>query len=203
MALTPLVRRSSSRPLRLARFGRARRRSAIRRRAACPSSSARSPSPPASPASRAGAAPVDADPAHRRRGDAARAARRHRLKDHDDAALPDRPAGVRRRRRLRRRARRAVLGELAGKRRPLPSERPRERRLCAAVALLRRLGRRPPRWRWRGLAIGIAAGLLFSVVRIVQGAQFASATLWSAVVDWTVCAALFLPLLCAPKKPTA
>lgn len=60
-----------------------------------------------------------------------------------------------------------------------------------------------PRWRWRGLAIGIAAGLLFSVVRLVQGAQFASATLWSAVVDWTVCAALFLPLLCAPKKRTA
>ena len=60
-----------------------------------------------------------------------------------------------------------------------------------------------PRWRWRGLAIGIAAGLLFSVVRLVQGAQFASATLWSAVVDWTICAALFLPLLCAPKKCTA
>ena len=52
-------------------------------------------------------------------------------------------------------------------------------------------------------AAGITAGLLFSIVRIMQGAQFASATLWSAVVDWTVCAALFLPLLCAPKKPTA
>ena len=60
-----------------------------------------------------------------------------------------------------------------------------------------------PRWRWRGLAIGVAAGLLFSVVRIMQGAQFASATLWSAVVDWTVCAALFLPLLCAPTTRTA
>lgn len=53
-----------------------------------------------------------------------------------------------------------------------------------------------PGWRWRGLAIGIAAGLLFSVVRMMQGAHFASATLWSATVDWTVCAALFLPLLC-------
>jgi membrane-associated PAP2 superfamily phosphatase len=60
-----------------------------------------------------------------------------------------------------------------------------------------------PRWRWRGLAIGIATGLLFSIVRMMQGAQFASATLWSAVVDWTVCAALFLPLLCAPNKPVA
>ena len=53
-----------------------------------------------------------------------------------------------------------------------------------------------PAWRWRGLAIGIGAGLLFSVVRMMQGAHFASATIWSATVDWTVCAALFLPLLC-------
>jgi membrane-associated PAP2 superfamily phosphatase len=53
-----------------------------------------------------------------------------------------------------------------------------------------------PAWRWRGLAIGIAAGLLFSVVRMMQGAHFASATLWSATIDWTVCAVLFMPLLC-------
>jgi len=58
-----------------------------------------------------------------------------------------------------------------------------------------------PHWRWRGLAIGIAAGLLFSVVRIMQGAHFASATIWSAAIDWTVCAALFLPLLCRTKTP--
>ena len=50
-------------------------------------------------------------------------------------------------------------------------------------------------WRGRGLAIGIAAGLLFSVVRVVQGAHFPSATVWSAVVCWTVCALVFLPLL--------
>ena len=53
-----------------------------------------------------------------------------------------------------------------------------------------------PAWRWRGLAIGIAAGLLFSVVRMMQGAHFASATAWSATVDWTVCALVFMPLLC-------
>jgi membrane-associated PAP2 superfamily phosphatase len=53
-----------------------------------------------------------------------------------------------------------------------------------------------PNWRWRGLAVGLIAGVSFSIVRIVQGAQFASATLWSAMIDWTVCAALFLPLLC-------
>ena len=60
-----------------------------------------------------------------------------------------------------------------------------------------------PAWRWRGLAVGIAAGLMFSLVRMMQGSHFASATLWSAVVDWTVCAALFLPLLCAPTKQAA
>jgi membrane-associated PAP2 superfamily phosphatase len=53
-----------------------------------------------------------------------------------------------------------------------------------------------PLWRWAGLAIGVAAGLVFSAVRIMQGAHFASATLWSAVVDWEVCALFFLPLLC-------
>lgn len=53
-----------------------------------------------------------------------------------------------------------------------------------------------PAWRWRGLAIGIVAGLIFSAVRLMQGAHFASATIWSAAVDWTVCAAIFFPILC-------
>lgn len=56
---------------------------------------------------------------------------------------------------------------------------------------------RPP-WRWWGLAFGIAAGLSFSAVRVMQGAHFASATLWSAALDWAVCALCFLPLLCRP-----
>ena len=60
-----------------------------------------------------------------------------------------------------------------------------------------------PGWRWRGLAIGVSAGLLFSVVRMMQGAHFASATIWSAAVDWTICAALFLPLLCRATKRNA
>jgi membrane-associated PAP2 superfamily phosphatase len=58
-----------------------------------------------------------------------------------------------------------------------------------------------PAWRWGGLAFGIVAGLLFSVVRVMQGAHFASATLWSATVDWTVCALVFRPLLCRPTTP--
>ena len=75
--------------------------------------------------------------------------------------------------------------------------------MTAARPLAQHAGEGAPRWRWLGLAIGIAAGVLFSVVRIMQGARFASAPLRSTVVDWTVCAALFLPLLCAPKKRTA
>ena len=55
-------------------------------------------------------------------------------------------------------------------------------------------GRR--RLRWAGLAVGAGAGLLFSLVRIMQGAHFASATIWSADVDWIVCSLIFLPFIC-------
>jgi membrane-associated PAP2 superfamily phosphatase len=58
-----------------------------------------------------------------------------------------------------------------------------------------------PAWRWRGLAIGIVAGLVFSIVRMMQGAHFASATLWSGAIDWTICALLFMPLLCRATTP--
>lgn len=58
-----------------------------------------------------------------------------------------------------------------------------------------------PAWRWRGLAIGVVAGLAFSAVRLMQGAHFASATIWSAAIDWTVCAVIFLPLLCWRPTP--
>jgi len=57
-----------------------------------------------------------------------------------------------------------------------------------------------PAWRWSGLAVGVMAGVLFSVVRMMQGAHFASATLWSATIDWTVCAVAFAPLLCRRQK---
>ena len=53
-----------------------------------------------------------------------------------------------------------------------------------------------PSWRWRGLAIGVAAGLVFSAVRLAQGAHFASATVWSAAIDWAVCTVVFFPLVC-------
>jgi membrane-associated PAP2 superfamily phosphatase len=61
---------------------------------------------------------------------------------------------------------------------------------------------RRPSWRWAGLCVGVSAGVLFGVVRSLQGAHFASAVLWSATVDWTVCALFFLPLLYWPHRAT-
>lgn len=52
-----------------------------------------------------------------------------------------------------------------------------------------------PEWRWRGLWIGVGAGVLFSVVRVIQGAHFPSQTMWSATIDWCVASLLFMPLL--------
>lgn len=52
-------------------------------------------------------------------------------------------------------------------------------------------------WRWWGLAIGVVAGIVFSVVRTVQGAHFVSHSLWSALIDWLVASLVFLPLIVA------
>ncbi|WYX38098.1 phosphatase PAP2 family protein [Achromobacter xylosoxidans] len=52
-----------------------------------------------------------------------------------------------------------------------------------------------PGWRWWGLAAGIAAGLAFSAVRILQGAHFLSQTLWSAALMWLLAALFFWPVL--------
>ena len=57
------------------------------------------------------------------------------------------------------------------------------------------LGR--PAWRWWGLAAGIAGGVGFSTVRILQGAHFLSQTLWSATLMWFLAALFFYPLIVA------
>lgn len=44
-----------------------------------------------------------------------------------------------------------------------------------------------PQWRWAGLAIGIALGLLFGVTQQLRGAHFLSHDLWTAAICW-VCA---------------
>ncbi|MCW5626270.1 MAG: phosphatase PAP2 family protein [Burkholderiales bacterium] len=50
-----------------------------------------------------------------------------------------------------------------------------------------------PRLRRWGLAIGIAAGVGFGTLRMVQGAHFLSHTLWAALVDWLMASLAFLP----------
>ena len=50
-------------------------------------------------------------------------------------------------------------------------------------------------WRWSGLAIGIVAGIVFSLVRMAQGAHFPSHSLWAAAIDWLVTSLIFLPLI--------
>lgn len=64
-----------------------------------------------------------------------------------------------------------------------------------------------PAWRWWGLAIGMGAGVGFSVVRILQGAHFLSQTLWSAALLWFLAALFFYPVIvkraaaCGPSTP--
>lgn len=58
-----------------------------------------------------------------------------------------------------------------------------------------------PVWRWRGLVIGITADLAFSGVRMMLGAHFESATVWSAAITWTLAALFFLPLVCRAATP--
>lgn len=60
-----------------------------------------------------------------------------------------------------------------------------------------------PSWRWSGLAIGLAAGLLFGLVRTAQGAHFASHSLWSAAIDWLIASLVFLPFICVSKRKGA
>ncbi len=86
----------------------------------------------------------------------------------------------------------AIHGQAAG--RALPSN---HAAAGYSVALLYFLGwalQRP--WlRWGGLTAGVAMGLLFGAVRIMQGAHFLSQTLWSAALVCLVGGLCFLPLV--------
>lgn len=64
--------------------------------------------------------------------------------------------------------------------------------LVALVFAARSLGhRRLERW---ALLATVGVGLLFALVRTVQGAHFVSHSLWSAAVDWWVALLVFAPL---------
>lgn len=48
-----------------------------------------------------------------------------------------------------------------------------------------------PEWRWKGLAIGLAFGLLLGIAQQVRGAHFLSHDLTTAWIAWTVAAGVF------------
>lgn len=52
-----------------------------------------------------------------------------------------------------------------------------------------------PRVQRLGLWLTLAAGSLFSLIRLAQGAHFLSHNLWSAAICWCAAALVFLPLL--------
>ena len=52
-----------------------------------------------------------------------------------------------------------------------------------------------------GLIATLAAGSIFSAVRIAQGAHFLSHNLWSASIDWWAAALVFAPLLAQARDP--
>lgn len=48
-----------------------------------------------------------------------------------------------------------------------------------------------PQWRLRGLAVGLAAGLLFGIGQQLRGAHFLSHDLWTAAICWFVALGLY------------
>lgn len=56
------------------------------------------------------------------------------------------------------------------------------------------------RLRHAALATALGAGLVFSAVRVVQGAHFVSHNLWSAAVVWCAAALVFSPLVHARER---
>lgn len=60
-----------------------------------------------------------------------------------------------------------------------------------------------PMWRWGGLVLGMGAGLVFSLVRIMQGAHFASQTLWSGALMWFLASVFFFPVITGRRPSDA
>lgn len=58
-----------------------------------------------------------------------------------------------------------------------------------------------PAWRFRGLALGLGTGVLFGVSQQLRGAHFLSHDLWTLVICWTTCTALYRSLW--PAGPVA
>ncbi|WP_338339619.1 phosphatase PAP2 family protein [Xanthomonas euvesicatoria] len=57
-----------------------------------------------------------------------------------------------------------------------------------------------PAWRFAGLFIGLAAGLIFGVAQQLRGAHFLSHDLWSLAVCWVSALALYCVMLAKPRR---
>ncbi|VCU69802.1 PAP2 superfamily protein [Pigmentiphaga humi] len=68
----------------------------------------------------------------------------------------------------------------------------------ALLALFFLLRDTSPRAARLALAGALAAGALLSAVRMVQGAHFLSHNLWTLLLDWTICAAVYRWMLYRP-----
>ena len=56
-----------------------------------------------------------------------------------------------------------------------------------------------PAWRWHGLGIGLAAGLLFGASQQLRGAHFLSHDVFTLMIDWSVAVAGYSLMLQAPS----
>lgn len=60
-----------------------------------------------------------------------------------------------------------------------------------------------PAWRWRGLAIGLAAGAAFGIAQQLRGAHFVSHDLWTLMICWSSALVLYLGMLAPRRTATA
>lgn len=58
-----------------------------------------------------------------------------------------------------------------------------------------------PRWRWWGLGVGLATGLVFGIAQQLRGAHFLSHDLWALMICWLLALTLSPLLLAARTAP--
>lgn len=71
----------------------------------------------------------------------------------------------------------------------------------AWLALFFFLGDVHRQWRWKGLAVGLGAGVVFGISQQLRGAHFASHDLWTLMICWLV--ALLLHRAMFARRPVA
>ena len=73
----------------------------------------------------------------------------------------------------------------------------------AWLALFFFFGQTRPALRWRGLATGLAAGLVFGIAQQLRGAHFASHDVWTLMICWSVALLLHRAMFARARPPMA